>query len=59
MEATRKHGVRTVTVTPTVLVMEEGTEASYSVVLGTQPRTGDVTVQMTTDLSGTDLSGKA
>ena len=31
--------------------MEEGTEASYNIVLGTEP-TADVTVRITTDLSG-------
>ena len=40
---------------PTALVLEEGTEAGYTMVLGTRP-SGSVTVEMTTDLAGTDLS---
>ncbi len=46
---------RGVTVTPTALSVGEGDSEGYTVVLTSQP-TADVTVAMTTDLAGTDVS---
>ena len=46
---------RGVTVSPRSLAIAEGSQASYDVVLDSQP-TDDVTVAVTTDLAGTDLS---
>ena len=51
----RENDAPTVTVTPTLLPLIEGMSGSYTVVLNTQP-TDDVTVTMTTDLAGTDLT---
>ena len=46
---------RGVTVTPTALTVDEGGDETYTVVLTSRP-TGTVTVAMTTDLAGTDVS---
>ena len=46
---------RGVTVSPRSLAIAEGSQASYDVVLDSEP-TADVTVAVTTDLAGTDLS---
>ena len=46
---------RGVTVSPRSLAIAEGSTSSYDVVLDSEP-TGNVTVAVTTDLAGTDLS---